>query len=176
MTHYHNNYQFSSVQSLSRVRQSAGGCEGAQSAAKRSYPTSEVRVRSLEDPMPKGQWPSGVTPRPRSGAVAKSARLRRRRNCREELPQVQGQGQLPRVPGCDGTGTAKRSYPMSEVRGGSREEVPRDQGQGWRRECQAATEQEQLLRGATPNPRPGAAAGRSNPTSKEQWLSQSRRA
>ena len=27
-------------------------------------------------------------------------------------------------PGCDGTGTAKRSYPASEVRGGSQEEQP----------------------------------------------------
>ena len=142
MTHYHNNYQFSSVQSLSRVRQSAGGCEGAQSAAKRSYPTSEVRVRSLEDPMPKGQWPSGVTPLPRSGAAAKSARLRRRRNYREELPQVQGQWQLPRggtscprsgvaarVPGCDRAGAAaERSYPQPEARGRAREEQPHIQG------------------------------------------------
>ena len=28
------------------------------------------------------------------------------------------------MPGCDGTGTAKRSYPASEVRGGSQEEQP----------------------------------------------------
>ena len=49
-----------------------------------------------------------------------------------ELPHVQGQGQRPRVPGCDGAGTAERSYPTSEVRGGSREEVPRVQGQGRR--------------------------------------------
>ena len=65
---------------------------------------------------------------------------------------------------------------MSEVRGSSRE-------------CQAATAQEQprgatprprsgaaarrsqpALGGATLHPRPGAAARRSNPTSKEQWL------
>ena len=43
---------------------------------------------------------------------------------------------------------------MPEARGGSRE-------------CQAATVQEQL-RGATPRLRPGVAAGRSNPMSKEQ--------
>ena len=36
------------------------------------------------------------------------------------------------MPGCDGAGTAERSYPTSEVRGGSREEVPRVQGQGRR--------------------------------------------
>ena len=45
------------------------------SAAKRSYLTSEVRGKSWEDPMPKGQWTRRVTPRPRSGAVAESARL-----------------------------------------------------------------------------------------------------
>ena len=32
------------------------------------------------------------------------------------------------MPGCDGAGTAKRSYPASEVRGGSREELPHLQG------------------------------------------------
>ena len=50
----------------------------------------------------------------------------------EELPHVRGQGQWPRVPGYDGTGTAEKSYPSlrsgaaagssyptSEVRGGS---------------------------------------------------------
>ena len=45
------------------------------SAAKRSYLTSEVRGKSWEDPMPKGQWTRRVTPRPRSGAVTESARL-----------------------------------------------------------------------------------------------------
>ena len=46
----------------------------------------------------------------------------------EELPHIRGQGQWPRVPGCDGAGMAERSYPMSEVRGGSREEQPHFQG------------------------------------------------
>ena len=45
------------------------------------------------------------------------------------LPDVQGQGQQPRVPGCDGTGTAERSYPASEVRGGQ-EKPARARGQG----------------------------------------------
>ena len=53
--------------------------------------------------MPKGWWPRGVTLRPRSGAAAESARLRRHRNGREELPK-------------------------SEVRGGGREEQPHIQG------------------------------------------------
>ena len=60
---------------------------------------------------------------------------------REELCHVRGQGQRPRVPGCDGAGTAEKSYPnprsgvkaessypASEVRGGSREDQPHVQG------------------------------------------------
>ena len=49
--------------------------------------------------MPEGRRSRGATPSPRSGAVAESARLQRRRNGREELPK-------------------------SEVRGGRREELP----------------------------------------------------
>ena len=79
----------------------------------------------------------------------------------EELPQVGGQGQKPGGPHARGA-AAKRSYPMSEVRTSGRE-------------CQAATAQEQL-RGVIPHPRSGAAAGRNNPTSKEQWLCGQRRA
>ena len=48
----------------------------------------------------------------------------------EELPHDRGQGLWPRVPGCDSAGTAKRSYPTSEVRGGGWEETPRIRGQG----------------------------------------------
>ena len=57
---------------------------------------------------------------------------------------------------------AKKSYPTSEVRGSAQE-------------CQAVTAQE-MLKGATPCPRPGAEAGRSNPTSRELWLHRHRRA
>ena len=89
--------------------------------------------------MPKGRRPRGVTPRPRSGAVAESARLRWCRIGREELPK-------------------------SKVRGKGQKELPHIQGQGWR------------LRGATPHQRPGAAAGRTNPTSREWWLCRRRRA
>ena len=61
---------------------------------------SKVRGRSQEDPMPERLRPRGVTPCPRSGAVA------------------------------------WRSYPVSEVRGGSREELPHApmpeaRGGGW---------------------------------------------
>ena len=67
---------------------------------------SEVRGRSREDPMPEGRQPRGVTPRPRSGAAAESARLRRCRNGREELLKS----------GVRSSG--REDYPASEVRGG----------------------------------------------------------
>ena len=64
----------------------------AFSAAERCYPTSEVRGRGWEDPMPKGRRLGGVT-----------------------LSLRPGQG--PRVRGCDSAGMAERSYPMPEARG-----------------------------------------------------------
>ena len=88
------------------------------SVAERGHPTSEVRGRSREDPMPKGRRPRGVTPRPRSGAAAQSTRLRRCRNRREELPRVQDT-HVSEVRSGD-----ERSHLASEVRGGGREELP----------------------------------------------------
>ena len=112
--------------------QRTGACNGVQSAAERSYPMSVVRGRSQDNPVPEGRWQRGVTPCLRSGAAAESARLQRCRNSQEELPHVRGQGQRPIVAGCDGAGTAERSYPASEVRGDGREEPPCAQGQGRR--------------------------------------------
>ena len=37
-------------------------------------------------------------------------------------------GKRPRVPGCDSTGTAERSYPASKVRGSGQKEQPHLQG------------------------------------------------
>ena len=56
---------------------------------------------------------------------------------REELPHIRGQGQRPRVPGCEGAGTAERSHPTSKVRGGGWEEIPHPpkpeaRGSGWK--------------------------------------------
>ena len=48
----------------------------------------------------------------------------------EELPHVRGQGQRPRVPDCEGAGTAKRSYPTSEVRGGDKRSYPMSEVSG----------------------------------------------
>ena len=65
----------------------------------------------------------GATPSPRSGAEAGRTPCPRGGG-QEELSHIRGQGQRPRVPGCDGAKTAERSYPVSEVRGGGREEPP----------------------------------------------------
>ena len=116
---------------------------GVLSAAKRRYPTSEVRGRSQEHPMPEGQRPRGVTPLRRSGAASGRTPCQKS-STQEELPHVGGQRQQPRVPGCDSAGTAERSYPS-----------PRSE---------VAAERSHTV------PEAGAAAERSNPTSKEQWL------
>ena len=71
---------------------------------------------------------AGRTPCPKGGG-------------QEELPHVRGQGQWLRVPGCDGIGMAKRSYPSlrsgavaershttTEARGGGQEKQPHIQG------------------------------------------------
>ena len=50
------------------------------------------------------------------------------KHSREDIPHVRGQGQRSRLPGCDSAGTAGRSYPASEVRGGGREKQPHIQG------------------------------------------------
>ena len=77
---------------LLHVAEAQAAATGALSAAERSYPTSEVRGRSQEDPMLQEWWPRGVSPPLRSGAVAESARLQWRRNSREELPQSKVRG------------------------------------------------------------------------------------
>ena len=70
----------------------AAAVTSALSAAERSYPMYEVRGRSREDPIPEGWRPRGVTLRLRSGAVAESSRLRRRRKGGEELPKSKVRG------------------------------------------------------------------------------------
>ena len=82
----------------------------------------------------------GATPRPRSRAEAGRTPCPKGGG-QEELPHVRSQGQWPRVPDCNGTGTAKRSYTASEVRCGGLEEIPH-----------------------TPSPKPGATGRRSYPT------------
>ena len=59
-------------------------------------------------------WLRRAITRPRSGAEARRTPCPRGSG-QEELPHVRGQGQWPRVPGCDGAGMAKRSYPVSKA-------------------------------------------------------------
>ena len=109
---------------------------------------------------------AGRTPCPKGGG-------------QEELPHVGGQGQQRRVPDCDGAGTAERSYPASEVRRGGREEIPslRVRGGGQEELPHAPTPEARAAAGRSNlRPRPGAVARRTNPTSKEPWLRQRRRA
>ena len=154
-----------------------------QSVAERRHPTSEVRGRSREDPMPEGRRPRGVTPRPRSGAVAESTRLRRHRTGREELPRVRGQaGQARGDTQCPRSGAATRgvtprprsgaamrgvSYPASEVRGSSLEEIPhtlKPKARGCRQEeLPHARCQGRWLGGPTPRPRSRGCTGAGGP-------------
>ena len=117
--------------------------------------------------MPEGRRPRGVNRRLTSGREAESARLRRHRNGREELPLFGGQGPAARrspateVRGGDerrypasevrvweeratsllrSGGAADLCFPTSEVRWGGREELPRVRGQG------------RMPEGATPGP------------------------
>ena len=77
------------------------------------------------------------------------------------------------MPGCDGAGTAERSYPVSEVRGGGREELSCVRGRG--------SGPEELLsvqsRGSRQEPpTPEARAGGREEQPGERWLSRRRRA
>ena len=73
----------------------------------------------------------------------------------------QGQGQRPRVPGCNGTGTAERNYLMSEARGNDQESYPKPEARGSSRE-----EQPHRPRGDIPRSRSGWAVVRRYPSSK----------
>ena len=71
----------------------------------------------------------GATPHPRSGAEA--GRNPCPKGCgQEELPHVQSQGQRLTVPDCDGTETAERSYPASEVGGAAERRYPASEVRG----------------------------------------------
>ena len=62
------------------------------------------------------------------------------------------------MPDCDSAGTAERSYPASELRGGGREDLPhapKPEARGGREELPHAP--------TPPRPRPRAVAWRSNP-------------
>ena len=100
------------------------GCDMARhSTAERSHPTSEVRVRSQEDPMPEGRQPRGATPRPRSGGAAQKRypASEVRGGCWEELPhaltpKARGSGREEQ-PTSEARGSDKRRYPEPWLRG-----------------------------------------------------------
>ena len=121
------------------------------SVAKRSYPTSNVRSRSQEVPMPEGRRP-------------------------KELPHIRGEGQWLRVPGCNGVGTAQRSYPVFEIRVTAERSYPASEVRGSDERSHPASKVGAAARRSNPRPRPGVAARSTKPMSKEQWLRGPRRA
>ena len=149
---------------------SAGGCNGC------------AKVQAAADGRAKAR-PRGDTPRPRSGAEAGRTPCTKG-GSQEELPQVQGQGQWPRVPDCDGAVTAERSYPASKVgggaerrypasefRGGDEKSYPMSEVRGGDERSYIASEvrghgQEEISH--APSLRPRAAAWRSNPKPKNR--------
>ena len=117
----------------------------------------------------------------------------------EELPHVRGQRQRPRVPGCDGAGTAERSYPAprsgaagrrqptSEVRALAERSYHASEVRGGGREERLCVGGEGPLGEATSRPRPGVVTLRSRPEPEaraggqeehpeERWLRRPRRA
>ena len=97
-------------------------------AAERSYPMSEVRGKSQEDPMPVGRQPRGVTPHPRSGAAAERSNPtpKARGGSWKEQPHIQGvvavwvqEGLEELSPRSRSGGVAVRRYPLSKVRSSS---------------------------------------------------------
>ena len=125
------------------------------SVAERSHPTSEVRGRSREDPMAKG-----------SG--------------QEELPHVRHQGRWPRVPACDGAGTARGVTLRPRLGERPRGVTPRPRSgavaAGRRYHTPPCPRPRAAARKSNHTPEARAVTGRTNPTSKEPWLHGCRRA
>ena len=92
--------------------QKPGGPHARRAAAKRSYPTSEVRgsCQEYQTEMVQERL-RGATPRLRSWAVAESARLRRCRNGPEELPLRPGMGPGGATPQPRPGAAARRTNP-----------------------------------------------------------------
>ena len=82
--------------------------------------------------MPEGRRPRRATQCLRSGAVTQSARLKRCRNGREELPHIRGQRQWPGgAAPRPNSGAADESTMLRQHRS-NREELPHVRGQGRR--------------------------------------------
>ena len=114
-----------SLEELPHVRgqgQKPGGTHAQGEAAKRSYPTSQVRGSGQECQAATAQeWLRGATPHPRSGVVAgrSYSTSKARDNGREELPMSEARD------------SGREELPTSEARGGGQEYLPHTQGQGW---------------------------------------------
>ena len=71
--------------------------------------------------MPKGWWPRGVIPLPRSGAAARVPECHSAGTAEMSYPMSEVER---RYPASEVRGGNKRSYSTSEIRGGGREEIP----------------------------------------------------
>ena len=88
-------------------------------AAERSYPTSKVRGRSWEDPMPEEWWPRGATPCLSQGWRPRGATLRPRSGAASGRSYLTSKEEWLR-----GRRRAERSYFTFKVRRGGIEEIP----------------------------------------------------
>ena len=71
--------------------------------------------------MPKGWWPRGVIPLPRSGAATRVPECHSAGTAEMSYPMSEVER---RYPASEVRGGNKRSYSTSEIRGGSWEEIP----------------------------------------------------
>ena len=103
-----------------------GSCDWCTWHGQEEHPTSEIRGRSWEDPLPEGRQPRGVTPRPRSGAAAgrNYPASEVRGSGPEDLSHTGGQGPRlggaippPRSGGCVRTGGPRGAIPRSGSEG-----------------------------------------------------------
>ena len=84
---------------------------GKLSAAERNYPTSQVRGRSQEDPMPEGWWPRGATPvRGQRWLLGGATPCPRSSGC------MGAAGPRGAIPSSRSGGVSVRRYPSSKVR------------------------------------------------------------
>ena len=108
--------------------QKPGGPHARRAAAKRSYPTSEVRGSGREYQTATAQeWRIGATLRPRLGVGGAAAGAAERRYPASEVRGGSWE-EIPHAPSPRPGTTGGRSYPTPEARGGSWEDQPHVQG------------------------------------------------
>ena len=77
---------------ISCLQSSERGLRQGTERGREELPHVRGQGQKLGGPHVEGWQPRGVTPRPRSGAVATSVRLRQHRSSREELPLLEARG------------------------------------------------------------------------------------